>query len=143
MTIINRNNNDNKHFKYAATAAPNYESIGKNPRKTAKIIPFIEKKFETNLKKTITLNVPFLPIEGGLKKITQAYMSKHNSECEHQVILVMIKDNEKWHSRAVKSWSRLLYKITSSYNHDHYCKNCLLSLRAENKLKYAEEPKLL
>lgn len=70
-------------------------------------------------------------------------MSKRNSEREHQVILVMIKDNEKWHYRAVKSWSRLLYKITSSYNHDNYCKNCLLTLRTENKLKYAEESELL
>lgn len=59
MTIINRNNNDNKHCKYAATAAPNYESIGKSPRKTAKIIPFIEKKFETNKKKQLPLMFRF------------------------------------------------------------------------------------
>ena len=36
------------------------------------------------------------------KKICLAYVSKHNWNCEKQVILLMISNGEKWHYLAVK-----------------------------------------
>ena len=32
-----------------------------------------------------------------LKKIKHAYKSKHNLNCENQVILLMITNGKKWH----------------------------------------------
>ena len=46
------------------------------------------------------------------KKICLAYVSKHNWNCEKQVILLMISNGEKWHYLAVKKISALLRGIT-------------------------------
>lgn len=45
---------------------------------------------------------------------------------------------EKWHYLTVKIMSRSLHSITSNYNDDSYCMNCLLSCRTRNKLKLHE-----
>ena len=50
------------------------------------------KKFEKN-NVTIALNVLYAKKE----KIYPAYVSKHNSNCEKQVILLMIPNGEGWH----------------------------------------------
>ena len=48
----------------------------------------------------------------------------------------MIPNGEKiWHYRAVKKLSALLRGITSEYNDNFYCLNCLLSFRTKNKLE--------
>ena len=36
------------------------------------------------------------------KKVRPAYVSKHNSNCEKQIILLMITNGEVWHYLAVK-----------------------------------------
>ena len=41
------------------------------------------------------------------KKIYPAYVSKHNSNCEKQVIFSMISNGEKYHYLAVKKLSTL------------------------------------
>ena len=41
-----------------------------------------------------------------------AYVSKHNSNREKQVILFMIPNGEKWHYLAVKKFAVLLREIT-------------------------------
>lgn len=75
---------------------------------------------------------------GGLDKIRQAFISKHNSEPEYQVILLMISDGEKWHYRTVKNISKRLRGITSSHNDDGYCMNCLRSRRTKSKFESHE-----
>lgn len=50
----------------------------------------------------------------------------------------MIMGGEKWHYLTVKIMSRSLHSITSNYNDDIYCMNCLLSFRTRNKLKLHE-----
>ena len=59
------------------------------------------------------------------EKIYPAYVSKHNSNREKQVILLMISNGEKtetkskgqlWHYLAVKKLSALLREITSKKN---------------------------
>lgn len=80
----------------------------------------------------------FLSSNGGLEKIRLAYILKHNSDCENQVILVMITDGENWHYLAVKRFSRLFHEITSKHIDDHGCVNCLHSFRTESKLKLEE-----
>ena len=93
------------------------------------------------------------------KNIYPAYVSKHNSNCEKQVILFMILNEEKcklsrtlalsaksegyeakskrqqWHYVAVKKLSALLREITSKNNIDFYCLNCLHSCRTKGKLE--------
>ena len=73
------------------------------------------KKLETN-NKTIALHVFFLPNDDKSEKIRLAYISKHHSELEHKVILVMITDCEKCHYTAMKNLSILFYRITSKHN---------------------------
>ena len=39
-----------------------------------------------------------------------AYQSKHNLNCENQIILLMVKDGEKWHHVTVKNYLHCLEK---------------------------------
>lgn len=51
---------------------------------------------------------------------TTKYISRHNSKRKHQVILLAIKDGEKWHYLVVKSLSRSLREITSTNDDEFY-----------------------
>ena len=66
------------------------------------------------------------------------YISKYNSTCENQLILLMITDIEKLHFLSVKKMGALFCQVTSQYDGDFYCLNCLHSFRTENKLKEHE-----
>ena len=84
----------------------NHEEIGKHAERIAKTKPSINKykwegkllplekddwkKFEKN-NVTITLNVLYVKKE----KMYPAYVSKNNSNCEKQVILLMILNGEE------------------------------------------------
>ena len=85
-------------------------------------------------------------------KKENAYVSKHNSNCKKQVILLMISNGEKckatskrreaksegwriWHYLAIKKPSTFLRGITSKYYFDSYSPNCLHSFRTKNKLE--------
>ena len=61
------------------------------------------------------------------KEICPAYISKINSSCEKQIILLMIPNYS------------LLRTITSKSNGDFYYLNCFHSFRTENKLKSHEK----
>ena len=56
------------------------------------------------------------------KEICLAYISKSNSNCEKQIILVMIpnKEKERWHCLAIKEVSELLRGITLKHQSDFY-----------------------
>ena len=143
-TINSINNKDNKYFQYAVTVALNHEQIGKHPEKITKMKPFINKynlekvnfpsekddwkKFEKN-NVTIALNV--LYAKKG--KTYPAYVSKHNSNCEKQVIIFMIPNGEGWYYLAVKKLSTLLNRITSKHHVDFYCLNCLHSFEKKER----------
>ena len=45
-----------------------------------------------------------------------AYVSKHNSNCEKEVIILMIPNREGWHYLAVKKLSALLRGVTSKHH---------------------------
>ena len=66
-----------------------------------------------------------------------AYISKHNSTHEKQIILFIIPNEEKkgWHYLAIKIFPALLHRITSKNKGDFHFLNCLDSFRTENKLK--------
>ena len=69
------------------------------------------------------------------EKIYPAYVSKHNSNREKQVILSIISMGEKlWHYLAVKKLSVLLRGITSKHHGDFYCLNCLHSSAKDKKV---------
>ena len=67
-------------------------------------------------------------------KKNPAYVSKHNSNREKQVILLIIRNGEKWHYLAVKKLSASLRGITSKHHGDFYCLNCVHSFATEKKL---------
>ena len=70
------------------------------------------------------------------KETFPAYISKINSNCENQVILVMIPNEEKegWHYLAVIKLSTLLRGITSRLHGEFYCLNYLHYFRTVNKI---------
>ena len=75
------------------------------------------------------------------KEIYPAFVQKHNSTREKQIILLFIPNEEKegWHYLAVKKLSTLLRGITSKHSGDCYWLNCFYSFRTENKLKSHEK----
>ena len=90
----------------------------------------IEKIFEKN-NVTVAHNVLYARKE----KVYPAYVSKHNSNREKQVILLIISNGEKlWHYLAVKKLSALLRGVASKHYSDFYCLNYLHSFRTKNKL---------
>ena len=102
---INPINDDDKYFQYAATVALNHKEIRKSSQRTSKINPFINKhnwkginyllgkddwnKLEKN-NPTIPHNVLYI------KKMNlyPDYISKHNSNHEKQIFLLMIPNGE-------------------------------------------------
>ena len=73
------------------------------------------------------------------KEIYTAYVTKHNSNREKQVILLMVPNGEKWYCLAVKKLSGLLRRITSKHHDDFYCLNCLHSIVPEKELIRIDE----
>ena len=90
------------------------------------------KKSESN-DKSIAFNILHLPYN--TEKIRHEYKSKHNINCQNQLILLMVTDGKEWHYLAVEKLSALLRRITSNHNGDFYCINCLHSFRKKNELK--------
>ena len=70
------------------------------------------------------------------KEILLAYISKHYSNREKEIILLMIPNEEKegCHYLSVKKLFALLHKKTSKHKGEFYCLNYLNSLRTENNL---------
>ena len=95
-------------MQYAIVAALNYQQIKSNPERTSKIKCFINKydwqdinfpshkedwnNFEKN-NKSVAVNILYVPHT--TKQIIPAYISKHNSDRENQVILLIITDCKK------------------------------------------------
>lgn len=147
-TINPKNTRDNYCFAYLIVAAMHHHEIDHHLDRITKLTPFINnynwkninfptehkdyKKFECN-NKDIALNI--LSAHNTKKKINIIYKSDHNRKRKHQVILLMVTDNNNnWHYIAVKSISRLLKGISSNSNCNNYCLNCLHAYRTENKL---------
>ena len=67
------------------------------------------------------------------KEICPACISKININCEKQIILLMIPNEEKEgrHYVAVNKLPALLREITSKHNGDFYCLNYLNYFRTE------------
>ena len=57
-------------------------------------------------------------------KIDPAYISKHNSKHEKQILFI-IQNREGWYYLAITRLSALLKGITSSHDGDFHCLNCL------------------
>ena len=87
------------------------------------------KKIDKN-NRTIALSVLYAKKE----KIYPTYVSKHNSNGENQVILLMIPNGEKWHCLVVKKKIlALLRGKTSKHQGDFYCLSCPHSFPTEKK----------
>ena len=85
-----------------------------------------------NLRKnhrTIALNILYAKKE----KIYLGYVSKHNSNRENQVIILMISNGEGWHYLAIKKLSASLRGIMSKHYGDFYSLSCFYSFATENK----------
>ena len=75
------------------------------------------------------------------KEICPDYTSKIDSNCEKQIILLTIPNEEKegWNYLAIKKLSALLRGITSKHHSGFYCLNCLHSFATKNKLESHEK----
>ena len=104
--INSANKNENKCFQYAATVVLNHEEIKEDPQRITKIEPFINKynwekisftsekdDWKKFLKNNVT--IAFNVLYAKKEKICPACVSIHNSNCEKQVILLMISNGEK------------------------------------------------
>ena len=67
-----------------------------------------------------------------LKK-NPAYVSKQNSNCEKQVIHLIIPNREECHHLAVKKLSTLLRRITSKHHGDFHCLNYVHFFATKNE----------
>ena len=138
VTINPKNTKDNNCFQCTIIAALNHQNISRHSERISKLKPFINNcnwksinfparhkdysAFERN-SGGIALNILYVPYN--TKQTRQAYISKHNNECDAQVNLLMITDEtNNWHYLAVESISGLLRGITSNHNGDLYCLNC-------------------
>ena len=115
-------------FKYAATLALKLDKMNKHPQRISRIKPFIDNynlnsinfpstgkdwnRFEVN-NKNVALNILYIPYN--TKKVEIAYKSKYSLVRDNQIILLMITDGEKWHYIVVKSLSKLLRGVSSTY----------------------------
>ena len=72
--------------------------------------------------KSIALNILCVP--HNTEEIRHAYVPKHNTKRENQLILLMITDGGKWHYLAVKKLSALLRGITPKHEGGFSCLNC-------------------
>ena len=115
---INSKNKDDKCSEYGAMVTLNYEEIKWNPERVSNIKPFINKYNWDEIKyplkidnwKTFEKNNPTVAFNGLYTKemeICPTYISKINSNCEKQIILLMIPNIQKygWHYLAVKKLS--------------------------------------
>ena len=133
-TIIMRKNTDNKCFQFAANVALNYEEFESHPERVSNIKPFITKydskgiNYPSKIDEWVTfheknpitaLNISIL----NKKEICLTYISKNNSNCEKQIILLMIPNEEKEglrHYLVVKKLFTLLRGRTLK-NHGDFC----------------------
>ena len=112
---INLENKDNRCFQYATTVALNLDKIEKDPQRVSNLKTFINKynwdgiKYPSKIDNWITVKKNNTAIALNILCITEmeicpAYISKINLNCEKQIILLMIPNDEKegWHYLTVK-----------------------------------------
>ena len=90
-------------------------------------LPSKKRWLEKTDKNNVTINILYAIKE----QIYPAYVTKHNSNHEKQVFLLMTLNGEGWHCLTVKKLSALLRGIISKNNGDFYCLNCLHSFRTK------------
>ena len=116
----------------------NNEEIEKYPERIRRIKPCIDKynceginyPSEKNDRKKIEKNIGTIALTV-LEKIYPAFVSKHSSNHEKQVILLMIPNGQGWHYLAAKNYQHynIIKKNNIKKNCDFYCLNCLRSFR--------------
>ena len=146
-TINPINNKDNKYFQYAVTVTLNYEEIKKDPQRITKIKLFINKynweginfpseKDDWKMLEKNNRTTPPNVLYAKKERKYPDYVSKHNSNCKNQVILLISLNGERWHCLAVKKLSALLRGVTSKHHKDFYCLDCLHSFATEDKREF-------
>ena len=66
------------------------------------------------------------------EKIYPSYISKHTSNRERQVVLLLIANGKGWH---YLGWSALLEGVSSKNSGNFYFLNCLRFIRTKNNLE--------
>ena len=131
----------------------NFEETESHPERVSNMKPFISKynweginyPFKMDDWKAFQKNNPAFALNilyTKEKEICQSYISKIISNCEKQIIILMIpikKIEGLWNNLAVKKLSTLLRGITSKHHDAFYCLNCVHSFKTENKLKSYEK----
>ena len=135
--IINPQNDDEECFKWAVIAA---SVIGKNPQCVSNLRKFPDNYDWSRLKFPISLkdigkfenknnvSVNILVVEEEDIYICQ----KSNYRRDHEIKLMLISEDDRWHYAAIKSLSRLLAsKNSKHYGNQYFCTNCLQGFTLE------------
>ena len=118
---INPRNTDDNYFQYAGTVALTYEEVESHLEIISNIKPFTNKynwtgvnySFKRDDWKTSDKNNPIIALNTLYikeKEIYPAYISKHNSSGEKQIIILMISNKEK---KMVLSCSKKIFCIVT------------------------------
>ena len=110
-------------FSICGNCCIKYGGTESHPENVSDVKPFINKykwngiKYSSKIdyRKTLVINNSTTALNVlYIKDICLAYISKVNSNCEKQIILSMIPNEEKegWHFLAVEKLSALLHGIT-------------------------------
>ena len=100
-----------------------------------KKINFPSERHDWKISEKNNVTSTLIILYGKKEKICPAYVSKHNSNRETRVIVLMIPNGEEWHYLEVIKLSALLRGITSKHHGDFDCLNCLPSFATEKKFE--------
>ena len=101
-----------------------------------KKINFPSERHDWKISEKNNVTSTLIILYGKKEKIYPAYVSKHNSNRETRVIVLMIPNGEEWHYLEVIKLSALLRGITSKHHGDFDCLNCLPSFATEKNLNH-------
>ena len=135
--IINPQNNDEECFKWAVITA---SVIVKDPQCVSNLRKFIdnydwsELKFPVSIKdigkfeNRNNVSVDVLAVE----EVDIYICRKSNHKTNHEINLILISEDNRWHYTAIKSLSRLLAGKNSKHHGKQYlCTNCLQGFTLE------------
>ena len=146
FSVINpKNEDDEECFRWAVTAALNYNEIKKDPQRITNLKKHVDKYNWDGLSFPMALNKidlferrnPDIAVHVLTKDVIEGvYMCRKSKHLDrkHNVILFLLCEEEKRHYIAVKNLSGVLSKVNSNHkSKEQYCLNCLSGFNSEQK----------
>ena len=132
--IVNPQNDDEECFKWAVIAAENFKEIGKKPQRLSNLRKFADDYDWSGLIFPVSIeDIGVFEIKNGVLVNVLAVedrdiyiCQKSNYRRDHEINLMLISEDDRWHYTVIKDLSRLLASKNSKYHGKQYfCTNCL------------------